>query len=165
MEKSKCVIREIKDAELEILEEMLYQAIYVPVGNKVLSRDIIKLPELNIYIKDFFQKKGDYCLVAEVDNIIAGAVWVRILSDEVKGYGNVDIYTPEISISVLKGYRNIGIGNELMRKIISYLKNKEYRQVSLSVSKENYAVSLYKKLGFEVICEKEEDFIMLLELI
>lgn len=69
-----------------------------------------------------------------------------------------------MSISVLKGYRNRGIGNDLIRKIISYLKNKEYRQVSLSVSKDNYAVSLYRKLGFKVICENEEDFIMLLKL-
>lgn len=36
MGKSKYEIREIKDTELEILEEMLYQAMYVPVGSKMI---------------------------------------------------------------------------------------------------------------------------------
>ena len=51
-----------------------------------------------------------------------------------------------------------------MRRILKELKEKGYKQVSLSVQKENYAVNLYKKAGFEVICDKEEEYIMLCKL-
>ena len=52
----------------------------------------------------------------------------------------------------------------MMQKMIHFLKEKNYKQLSLSVQKENYAVSMYKKLGFLTIDENEEDYIMLLRL-
>ena len=39
-----------------------------------------------------------------------------------------------------------------------------YGQASLSVQKTNYAVRMYRKCGFEVVRENEEDYIMLLKL-
>ena len=35
-----------------------------------------------------------------------------------------------------------------------------YPQVSLSVQKANYAARMYKKLGFETVEDKEEEYIM-----
>ena len=52
----------------------------------------------------------------------------------------------------------------LMQKMISYLKDKGYAQTSLSVQEDNYAVKLYKKLGFKIIEENKDDYIMLLKL-
>lgn len=60
--------------------------------------------------------------------------------------------------------RNIGIGTELMKQILLTLKEREYKQVSLSVQKINYAVSMYKKVGFEVVRENEEDYVMFCKL-
>lgn len=51
-----------------------------------------------------------------------------------------------------------------MTKMIDKLKELGYKQTSLSVAKDNYAVKMYKNLGFEVIAEKENDYLMLLEL-
>ena len=56
----------------------------------------------------------------------------------------IDDTTPSLSISLLKEYRNLGIGTELMKQILLTLKEREYKQVSLSVQKINYAVSMYK---------------------
>lgn len=58
----------------------------------------------------------------------------------------------------------MGIGSALMVGMISLLKGKGYKQASLSVSKDNYATRLYKKLGFKVIGEGRDDYIMLLDL-
>jgi ribosomal protein S18 acetylase RimI-like enzyme len=58
----------------------------------------------------------------------------------------------------------LGIGTELMKQILLILKEQEYKQVSLSVQKANYAVHLYKKVGFEVVHENEEDYIMVCKL-
>ena len=76
----------------------------------------------------------------------------------------IDDTTPSLSISLLKEYRNLGIVTELMKQILLTLKEREYKQVSLSVQKINYAVSMYKKVGFEVVRENEEDYVMFCKL-
>ena len=76
----------------------------------------------------------------------------------------IDDTTPSLSISLLKEYRNLGIGTELMKQILLTLKEREYKQVSLSVQKINYAVNMYKKVGFEVVRENEEDYVMFCKL-
>ena len=76
----------------------------------------------------------------------------------------IDDTTPSLSISLLKEYRNLGIGTELMKQILLTLKEREYKQVSLSVQKINYAVSMYKKAGFEVVRENEDDYVMICKL-
>ena len=76
----------------------------------------------------------------------------------------IDDTTPSLSISLLKEYRNLGIGTELMKQILLTLKEREYKQVSLSVQKINYGVSMYKKVGFEVVRKNEEDYVMFCKL-
>ncbi len=158
------VIRKIKEKEINILEDMLYNAIYQSEGKPLIPKDIIKSPEINAYIKSFGKKQNDHCLIAETDGKIVGAVWVRILADEIKGFGNIDCQTPEFAISLFKEYRNKGYGTMLMKEMIVYLKNKGYKQASLSVNKDNYAVHMYQKLGFSIIKENKDDFLMLLDL-
>jgi len=158
------VIREIRECEIEKLEDMLYEAIYQPDEQTPIPRSVLNVPEVYAYIKDFGKSKDDYCLVADFYGKIVGAVWVRILSGEPKGYGHINEETPEFAISLFKEYRNQGIGTNLMNKMIDYLKDSGYAQTSLSVQKENYAVKLYSNLGFEIIDEKDEDYLMLLKL-
>ena len=52
----------------------------------------------------------------------------------------------------------------MMKKMINILKEKKYEKVSLSVQKNNYAVKLYKKLGFKIFKETEEEYIMIKKL-
>ena len=51
-----------------------------------------------------------------------------------------------------------------MRDMLEFLKNKGYKQTSLSVQKANYAARMYQKVGFEVIDENEEEYIMVCRL-
>jgi ribosomal protein S18 acetylase RimI-like enzyme len=48
--------------------------------------------------------------------------------------------------------------------MIGDLKEKGYKQASLSVQKENYVVNMYQKLGFVTIKETKDDYVMLLKL-
>ncbi|KAA6301727.1 MAG: Mycothiol acetyltransferase [Candidatus Ordinivivax streblomastigis] len=160
----KVVIREITTNELSILEDLLYESVYQPDETNLVPREVVNIPQIRVYIDKFGQKEDDYCLVADLDNQIIGGVWIRILADEIKGYGNVDNQTPEFAISLFKEYRNCGIGTQLMQKMIAYLTEQDYYQTSLSVQKENYAVKMYRKLGFEIISENSEDYVMLLKL-
>ncbi|SFL28034.1 GNAT family N-acetyltransferase [Proteiniphilum acetatigenes] len=161
---SRIVIRKIRKNEIGKLEDMLYEAIYQTDELNPIPRSVLNIPEINVYIKDFGKLSHDYCLVADLDGKIIGAVWVRVISGAVKGYGHIDDKTPEFALSLFKEYRNKGIGTELMKKMIEHLREKGYKQTSLSVQKENYAVKLYKKLGFEIIAENDEDYLMLLHL-
>ena len=85
---------------------------------------------------------------------------MRIMND----YGHIDNEMPSFAISLYEEYRNMGIGTALMRDMLEFLKNKGYRRTSLSVQKVNYAVRMYQKVGFEVVDENEEEYIMVYRL-
>lgn len=51
-----------------------------------------------------------------------------------------------------------------MKDMLGFLKNKGYKQTSLSVQKANYAVRMYRRAGFEVIDENEKEYIMVCRL-
>jgi len=69
--------------------------------------------------------------------------------------------TLSLAISLYKEYRNYGIGTALMKQMLNLLKQEGYFAASLSVQKENYAVKMYKNVGFEVVHEKDEEYIMM----
>ena len=154
------LIRELRQDETKILDTFLYEAIFVLEGVSAPSKDIIDQPELQVYVKDFGKNNGDLCLIAQVDDTIIGAVWVRIMDD----YGHIDNETPSFAISLLKEYRNYGIGTELMTQMLRKLKIQGYKQASLAVQKMNYAVRMYKKVGFEIVDENAEEYIMICKL-
>lgn len=154
------IIREIRKEEIELLNDFLYEAIFIPEGIEKPSKEIIKNEDLQVYIKNFGDSKDDNCLVAEYNNKIVGACWTRIMND----YGHIDNETPSFAISLYEEYRGKGIGTELMLKMLDLLKQKGYKQASLAVQKENYAVKMYKKVGFEIIDENKEEYIMICKL-
>lgn len=156
-------IRPMNPGEYPLLEDFLYDAIYLPEGAPKPPGKIINQPELAVYISDFGQP-DELCMVAEACGHILGAVWTGILAGNVKGYGYVDDRTPEFAISVKKEYRQQGIGSKLMEEMITQLKSKEYKKASLSVNKDNYAYRMYQKLGFQVFQQRDEDYLMVLEL-
>lgn len=150
------MIQEIQKHEYPSLNDFLYEAIFIPEGIEPPPKTIITSPELQVYVEHFGESKDDHGLVAEVDGKIVGAVWVRIMND----YGHVDDETPSLAISLYKEYRGFGIGTAMLKEILALLKSHGYQQVSLSVQKANYAAKLYLKVGFEVIRENEEEYIM-----
>ncbi len=149
-------IRKMRESEYALLNDFLYEAIFIPEGEEMPPKSIINVPELQVYVADFGRRKDDYCLVAEVDGAVAGAVWVRIMND----YGHIDDDTPSFAISLYKEYRGCGIGTEMMKRMLSDLQERGYKRVSLSVQKANYAVKMYQRVGFEIVDENEEEYIM-----
>lgn len=149
-------IREIQKQEYPLLDNFLYEAIFIPEGIEPPPKSIISSPELQVYVEHFGESKDDWGLVAEVGGKIVGAVWVRIMND----YGHIDDETPSLAISLYKEYRGFGIGTAMMKEILTLLKSHRYSRVSLSVQKANYAAKMYLKIGFEIVRENEEEYIM-----
>lgn len=140
-----------------LLTDFVYEAIFQRDLKNLLPRTIIQDPSIWRYIDEFGSKKDDYCFVAELDGNIVGAVWVRCI----KAFGYIDDSIPEFSISVYSQYRGRGIGADLMKKMIEHLRKKGYSKASLAVQKDNYAVKMYQKVGFEISDENEQEYIML----
>lgn len=151
------VIRPIKESEYPLLDEFIYEAIFVPKDVSVPEKSIINNPGLQVYIAGFGMKKDDYCVVAEVNNQVVGAAWVRIMND----YGHIDDETPSLAISLFKQYRGLGIGTALMKRLLIVLKEKGYNKTSLAVQKANYALKMYQNVGYEIVDENEEEYIMI----
>ena len=81
MDSPRCIIRPIREPEIPLLEDFLYEAIFVPEDIAASDRSIILRPELQVYIENFGMRGDDRCFVAESDGKIVGAVWVRIMND------------------------------------------------------------------------------------
>ena len=153
------IIRDIRPEETQVLEDFLYEAIFIPEDTPAPPRFVIENEDLQVYIRDFGKLPDDRCLVAEVDGKIVGAVWTRIMAD----YGHIDNLTPSLAISLYKEFRSQGIGTELLRRILERLRSDGYRRVSLSVQKANYALRMYEKAGFKTVAERGEEEIMVYE--
>jgi ribosomal protein S18 acetylase RimI-like enzyme len=158
-------IRPMEMRDYPLLEEFLYQSIFVPQGMEAPAREIVRLPEISVYIDGFGGGKGDLGVVAEADGEVVGAAWTRIIP----AFGYLDPYTPELVISVLPERRGRGIGSRMMECLIKTLRCAGYRHTSLSVQQDNPAVRFYLRLGYTIASERpdgagHEDYLMVKEL-
>ena len=145
---------------MPLLNDFLYEAIFIPEGVAAPPKSIIEQADLQVYVRDFGRRPDDHCLVAKVDGTVIGAVWVRVMDD----YGHIDNSTPSLAISLYKDYRNRSIGTQLLQRMLDLLREKGYPQVSLSVQKANFALRMYQKAGFEMIDDRGEEVLMVCRL-
>ena len=149
-------VREIKKADYPLLEDFLYHAVFQPPGGPPIPRGVIFQPEVFVYIKDF-GGKDDCGVVAELEGQIIGIAWTRIIP----GFGHIDKHTPELAVSVLPQHRGEGAGSLLMTQLFELLRRRRYRQTSLAVQQQNAAARFYTRLGYKIIRENDEEFIMI----
>lgn len=144
------IIQALKDEDEPFLWEMLYQALYLPEGQAPLPREVIYSPELARYVQGW--GRDNDCGFVVIDSLTeqaVGAVWLRLLTGEDKGYGYVDDETPELGIAVFPEYRGQGIGTQLLAHLLESPCGRS--SISLSVSVDNPAVKLYERFGFGVV--------------
>ena len=153
-------IRDLRPDEYQLLDDFLYEAIFIPEGEELPPRSVTELPELRMYVDGFGSQKRDYALAAEFDGRIAGAVWTRIIPD----YGHIDDDTPSFAISLYPEFRGIGAGTALMRAMLERLRAEGWRHASLSVQKANYAARMYFALGFRVYRDNPDEYVMIIDL-
>jgi ribosomal protein S18 acetylase RimI-like enzyme len=108
-------------------------------------------------------RAGDLGVVAVEDEPI-GAAWWRLFTFEDPGYGFVDEATPEVSIGVLPEARGRGVGERLLRALITEAITRKLPALSLSVEPDNPARRLYERLGFRPITTTTGAWTMLLPL-
>lgn len=158
------LVRPIEDHEISQLKDFLYLAIHQPDPANLIPRSVLEEPTIAAYLEGW-GKPDDLCLIAVEAGEIIGAVWTRIITGKVRGFGNVDAETPEFSISILPERRGEGIGSKLMTQMLDLLKNRGYARASLSVQKSNRALRLYERLGFRAVADHGDELVMVRNLL
>jgi ribosomal protein S18 acetylase RimI-like enzyme len=145
------LVRELAREDEPFLWEMLYHALYVAPGQAPFPPEIVNEPEIARYVFDWGRPHDrGFVAVGRATSQPAGAAWARLFTADDKGYGYINDETPEISVAVLPECRGKGIGTALLDRLIADARTR-FPAVSLSVSADNPAVRLYRRLGFEVI--------------
>lgn len=144
-------VRDIEPTEWPLLEDFLYEAIYIPEGfvGEVPRTIIYVDPWCRAAFEGFGTRPDDRGVVATVDDSVVGACWVRTTNE----YGHIDDETPSFSISLYKPYRGQGMGTAMMCALLGELQDAGYARASLSVQKENPALRLYERMGFRIVGE------------
>lgn len=150
--------RPVTPADQSFLWEICYHAVHVPAGQPPYPREIVYVPEISRYVRDWGQP-DDLGLIALNDGKPVGATWLRLLTGENKGYGYVDASTPELSMALLPEYRGKGIGSQLLARLFAAAEPR-YAAICLSVSRDNPAQRLYQRMGFTVVGENDSSFTM-----
>lgn len=147
-------IRKYNENDIPFLWEMLFQSIHVGEEDTPPSKDILKAPEIEKYMKNW-GRDSDHALIAvdEQDNSI-GAVWIRKFTSDTAGYGFVDEQTPELGMALLPESRRKGIGKQLLIEMADLARSLKLKALSLSVDPRNIpALRLYERNGYFKIAE------------
>jgi len=128
--------------------------------------EVMGLPELAHYVTGW-PKPGDLGVIAQDEQPI-GAAWLRVFSQDDPGYGFIDAQTPELAMGVVPRWRGRGVGAELLGALINdavdagLASDAGLTGISLSVERDNYAVRLYERFGFQRVGEVGGSLTMLL---
>ena len=140
---------------------MLYEAVFWrESAGKPSFETGLAYPEVRKDLADWGKREGDTAVIAEIDSTPVGAAWMRYWTDDspIRGYLQED--TPVLAIGVDADYRQQGIGKQLMAWMIAYAAEHGIQQISLMVSKDNYAQNLYRQQGFLEYADRGDSLLM-----
>ena len=137
-------LRPLKSSDEPILWKMLVQA-----AHEFSLATVKANPDLVRYVHQW-GKAGDFGVVAERHNVPIGAAWIRLWTDEGKGYGYVADDIPELAIAVMPEIKGQGIGTAMLQQLLE-LAQTRYPAISLSIRTSNPALRLYQRLGFATV--------------
>ena len=157
-------IRPAGPDDVGFLKKMLYEAaawnpdwphdeIVQALSSPVLGRYYVGWP-----------RSGDGGVIAEVEGEPVGAAWHRLFTAAEPGYGFVDEDTPELGIAVEPLHRRKGIGETLLRALISEARQQGFSALCLSVAPHNRSRMMYERAGFTKVGESGGCWTMVLSL-
>ena len=155
------LLRESQHSDTPFLRKMLYESVFWRASvNKPSFEEGLADPEVSKTLADWGERDGDIAVVALVNSIPVGAAWYRFWNDRNFDRGYVDENTPVLAIGVHRDYRHQGIGRRMIGWLIDYASKHAIQRISLMVSKDNYAINLYRQQGFLEYADKGDALIM-----
>jgi ribosomal protein S18 acetylase RimI-like enzyme len=139
-------LRDSQHSDIPFLRKMLYEAVFWRASvNRPSFEEGLAYPDVSISLADWGERDGDIAVVATINSIPIGASWYRFWTDDNFIIGYIDEITPVLVIGVQRDYRHQGIGKKMIEWLIDYASKHTIQKVSLSVSKDNYALNLYEQ--------------------
>lgn len=138
------VIRPAAPDDLEILWEFQVMAAY---ETDVASAKAV--PMVASYLAGW-PRPGDFGFVAERDGAVIGAAWARQFTADGRPTVFAEDRTPELSIGVRQHARGQGVGQILLRALMTEAADRGLR-LCLNVRQTNPAWRLYARLGFQAV--------------
>lgn len=154
-------LRAAQQSDLPFLRKMLYEAVFWRAGdNKPSFDEGLAYPEVSKSLADWGKRDGDTAVVATMNAAPIATAWYRFWTDDNCINGYVDEITPVLVIAVHHDYRRQGIGRKLIEWLVTHASNHTVQQISLSVSKDNHAIHLYRQTGFLEYADKGDAITM-----
>jgi ribosomal protein S18 acetylase RimI-like enzyme len=154
-------LRASQPADLPFLWEMVYEGVFWRARpNRPSFEEGLAYPEVRKALADWGERDGDTAVIATVHSVPAGAAWYRFWTDDNPVTGYVDETTPVLAIAVRRGYRNQGIGKRMIEWLIAHASEHSVPQISLSVSKDNLSLHLYRREGFQELADRGDALTM-----
>lgn len=161
---SEIILRKLQSSDFPFMRKMLYEAVFWrKTNNRPEFEEGLAYPDVAKALENYGKRDGDTAVIAEINSIPVGAAWFRYWNDDntIRGYINEDI--PVAAIGVESYYRHQGIGTRMIEWLIEYAACHSINKISLAVSKDNYAINLYRQQGFKEYEDKGDWFIMVRE--
>jgi ribosomal protein S18 acetylase RimI-like enzyme len=155
-------LRKSKPSDIQFMREMLYEAVFWrPNPNKPSFEEGFTDPGVSNALVEWGEREGDTAVIALVDSLPVGAAWYRFYTEDncIRGY--MDEMVPVIAIAVHNDYRRQGIGKKMIDWLIDCASKHNIQKLSLMVSKDNHAISLYRNCGFLEYADKGDSVLML----
>jgi ribosomal-protein-alanine N-acetyltransferase len=128
---------------------MLYEAVFWRSSDdKPTLEEGLAYPEVAKSLNDWGERAGDTAVVATVDSVPVGAAWYRFWTNDSNIRGYVDAATPVLVIAVQGDHRHQGIGGMMIDWLVDRASAQGVQRISLGVSRDNYALNLYRQRGF-----------------
>lgn len=105
-------------------------------------------------------RPGDRGVILIDESFPVGAAWYRLFTAGRPGYGFLDEETPELTIAVVPSKRGRGFGEQLLTALLELARTDGYDAMSLSVERDNPALHLYERFGFQSVREADSTVVM-----
>ncbi|EFH85923.1 GNAT family N-acetyltransferase [Ktedonobacter racemifer] len=143
--------RSVRQDDEPFLWDMLYYAAHMYEDGEMDTDAAKNNPDLQKYVRGWGRETDVGVLALHPSNQRPlGAAWLRVLIEEKKMSRLIPDGTPELAIAVLPDYVGQGIGTQLMCHVLEAAR-KIYPAVMLSVRRNNPALHLYERMGFEIV--------------
>jgi len=159
-------LRPVEPADTPFLREMLYEAVYWrAIANDTAPPldEALADPDVRKAVDDLGDWDGDAAVVAVIDGERAGAAWVRFWTDDNHIRGHIEEGIPTLVIAVHRDHRRRGVGQKLIEWLLDHAAEQGVAKMSLMVSKDNHALRLYEKCGFQLHADEGDSVLMLRE--
>jgi RimJ/RimL family protein N-acetyltransferase len=143
-DKRRVILRTPKWDDLDDLFEMI-NSLVLEKADIAMSEKISREEEIDWLAKALSSLEKDevFYLVAEVDGKV-------VANSEIgKGRGSYERHVGGIGIAIKEGFREVGIGTEMMKTLIRQARVMDLKVLRLSVFESNKrALHIYEKVGF-----------------